>query len=79
MLDTTATVDELGRIILRKNIRTELDIKESDVLDLCVIDDKIIIKKSIPNCIFCGAGKNLVLKNNRYICKDCIQELVNEN
>ena len=67
MLETTATVDELGRIVLRKEIRTELDIKESDVLNLCVVDDKIIIKKSVPDCIFCGAVKNLVLKNYKYI------------
>ncbi len=79
MLETTATVDELGRIVLRKEIRTELDIKESDVLNLCVVDDKIIIKKSVPDCIFCGAVKNLVLKNYKYICKDCIKELINEN
>lgn len=41
----SVTVDELGRIIVPKVIRQTLDIKERDILDVCIKDNEIILKK----------------------------------
>ena len=38
-------IDDLGRIVLPKEMRTQLDIKENDPLNLELQDNKIIITK----------------------------------
>lgn len=38
-------IDELGRIVIPKEMRKELDIKENDPLNIEVQDNKIIITK----------------------------------
>lgn len=39
-------VDELGRIVIPKNIRNELGIVEKDFLEILKINNKIILKKT---------------------------------
>lgn len=39
-------IDELGRIVIPKNIRDELGIVEKDFLEISKIDNKIILKKT---------------------------------
>ena len=46
-------IDELGRIVLPIEIRNTLDIKAKDSIEIFVDDDKIILKKYQPSCIFC--------------------------
>ena len=36
---------------------------------------EIILKKYIPNCIFCGSNKNLVNYNEKLVCEKCIEKL----
>ena len=45
-------IDELGRIVLPIEIRNTLDIKAKDSIEIFVDDDKIILKKYQPSCIF---------------------------
>lgn len=40
-------IDDLGRIVIPKEMRTKLDIKDGDSINIEVIDDKIVI--SNPN------------------------------
>lgn len=47
-------VDELGRVVLPIELRRNLDIKEKDALEIYVDEDKIILKKYEPACIFCN-------------------------
>ena len=50
-MKTTATVkgiirriDDLGRIVIPKEIRRKLKINEGDPLEICIIDDGILLK-----------------------------------
>ena len=45
-------VDELGRIVLPIELRRTLDIAERDELEIYLDDDKVILKKYEPSCIF---------------------------
>ena len=56
-------VDELGRIVLPIEIRKVLDIKEKDALEIFTEDDKIVLKKYQPACIFCGDADNVIYFN----------------
>ena len=67
-------VDDLGRIVLPKELRRTLDIKEKDPLEIYVDGEMIILGKYEPACIFCGEASNIVEFKGKKICKDCRQD-----
>ena len=68
-------VDELGRIVLPIEIRKIMDINIKDPVEIFTDDDKIILKKYQPSCVFCGNADNVVYFNNKRICADCLATL----
>lgn len=68
-------VDELGRIVLPIELRRTLDIAEKDSLEIFVDDDKIVLKKYEPTCVFCGNSKDVVSFKGKNICPACLSEL----
>lgn len=68
-------VDELGRVVIPKEIRSKLDIEEKDPLEIYVEGSSIILKKFQTNCIFCGSTNNLVSYKDKLICSKCIENL----
>lgn len=71
-------IDELGRVVVPKELRKKLGIANTDPVEIYVEDDKIILKKYIPVCHFCGGSGNLTTFMEKNICSDCIAKL-NEN
>ena len=68
-------VDELGRIVLPIELRRTLDIAQKDPLEIYVDDDKIVLKKYEPSCIFCGNASDVFVFKRKNICPACIKEL----
>ncbi len=68
-------VDELGRVVLPIEIRRTLDIVERDELEIYLEDDKVIMKRHEPSCIFCSATRKLVSYQNKSICSDCVRKI----
>ncbi|MFY9218710.1 MAG: AbrB/MazE/SpoVT family DNA-binding domain-containing protein [Tepidanaerobacteraceae bacterium] len=64
-------VDDLGRVVIPIELRRTLGISEKDPLEIYVDTDKIILKKYLPACIFCGNAEELVNFNSKSICKEC--------
>ena len=52
-------VDELGRVVLPIELRRTLEIEERDSLEIMLEDDRIVLRKYQPTCIFCGAEDDL--------------------
>lgn len=52
----TRRIDELGRIVLPREMRAALGMSEKTPVDICVDGDSIQIKKNnnIPQCCLCG-------------------------
>ena len=50
-------VDDLGRIVLPIELRRTLDIAERDELEIYMENDRIILQKFEPACIFCGSSR----------------------
>lgn len=69
-------VDELGRIVIPKEIRNKFDIKTNDRLDIYVENGVISLVKDDKKCIFCSSTKDLTEHNNKHICNKCMQKLV---
>ncbi len=70
-------VDELGRVVIPVELRRTLRIAEKDALEIYVDEEKIILKKYEPACVFCGNAGETVTFKNKIICKDCIQDMHN--
>ncbi|HHW23907.1 MAG TPA: AbrB/MazE/SpoVT family DNA-binding domain-containing protein [Bacillota bacterium] len=68
-------IDELGRIVLPIEIRNTMDIKARDAIEIFTDDDKIILKKYEPACIFCGNADNVTFFRGKLICRECIESL----
>ncbi len=68
-------VDELGRIVIPKELRTTLNIAERDALGIYVDGDQIILKKYEPSCIFCEEGRDVINYKGKNICKKCLDEM----
>ena len=68
-------VDELGRIVLPKKMRENLDIDVRDKVELFVEGNCIILKKYVPTCIFCNSDKDIVVFNEKRLCTACLEQL----
>lgn len=68
-------VDDLGRIVLPKELRKILDIEERDPLEIFVDGSYIMLQKYQPSCIFCGNADNVTHYKGKNICGDCVAEL----
>ena len=70
------TVDELGRLVIPKELRRLLGLKEGkDSFEIFIDDNKnVILRKYIPGCIVCGDIENLKDVNGIKLCKKCIEK-----
>mgnify|MGYP003795187595 CR=1 FL=1 len=68
-------VDPLGRIVIPAEIRKTHGIKPQDDLEIFVDADKIILKKHITSCLFCGSTDNIVSYRGAMFCKGCLDHI----
>lgn len=68
-------VDELGRIVIPKELRTGLDIDVKDPIEIFVEGEFIMLKKYVPSCGFCGEARDLVEYKGKRICHKCLAEI----
>lgn len=78
MLKSTGVVrkvDELGRIVIPIELRRTMGIEEKDALEIYVDNEKIILKKYEPACIFCGNAEEVLNYKGKNLCRSCLTEL----
>jgi transcriptional pleiotropic regulator of transition state genes len=68
-------VDELGRIVVPKEIRKKLGIGTDDPVEIYVDGEQIILKRYNECCIFCGNAQEIDSFMERPVCKTCIETL----
>ena len=69
-------IDELGRLVIPKELRRTLDLKDDiDYLEIYTEGSMIILKKYEPACIFCDNMENVTKFKGRNICKDCADKI----
>ena len=71
-------VDDLGRIVLPIELRRTLDIAERDELEIYLDDDKVVMRKYEPSCVFCSSTRNLVEYRGKNVCTECIRSMKSE-
>ena len=65
-------IDELGRIVLPCELRRVLHINDRDPMEVFMDDDKIILKKYEPACLFTGTADDLIEYEGRKVSKAAI-------
>ncbi len=68
-------IDELGRIVLPIETRRQLELEPKDGVEIFVDEDRIILKKYQPCCMFCNDGDDILLFKEKKICRKCLMEL----
>ena len=68
-------VDDLGRIVLPIELRRVLDISERDELEIYMENDRIILQKFEPACLFCSSSRSLVSYRRKNVCQECVRKL----
>lgn len=71
-------IDELGRIVIPKEIRKKLGINIKDPMEIYADGHSITLKKVEDKCIFCGEAKNLISFKEKLICQKCFDSLYKE-
>jgi transcriptional pleiotropic regulator of transition state genes len=74
----TRKIDDLGRIVLPKELRNTLSISQDDDIEIFVSEGKIHLRKFVPYCTFCGDAENIISYENKNICEGCIKKLGKE-
>ncbi len=68
-------LDSLGRIVLPIELRRTMDIGVKDMVEIFVEDDRIVLKKFHPACVFCSDARDVVTYKGKLVCKACLAEL----
>ncbi len=68
-------IDELGRLVIPKEMRIKMDIEKNAAVEFFVEDDKIIVKKFMDKCLICGSEDELCDFKGKRICSECRREL----
>lgn len=69
-------VDKMGRVVIPKEIRSQLKIENNvDSFEIFMDGDRVILKKYHPTCVFCDSLLDVVVYENHIVCKSCIEKL----
>lgn len=69
------TIDELGRMVVPKEMRKQLDIHNGDPVEITVEGDAIMMRKYQVGCLFCGSEYDLHAFKGKKICGECLRAL----
>lgn len=69
-------VDKNGRVVIPRELRKQFDIvSDVDSFEIFTEDDKIILKKYQPCCIFCNETDEVIKMQGHPVCLNCIDRL----
>lgn len=70
-------VDELGRLVIPKEIRSAYDLNEGSPVEIYTDNNNIILTKYHPStvCIFCNEAEGVTQFKGKNVCPECRKEL----
>lgn len=70
-------IDELGRVVIPKDIRKILGFEKDTPVEIYRDGDSVIVKRFEKNqtCVICGSNEDTVMFKDKCVCKMCIAEL----
>jgi len=71
-------IDELGRIVLPKEMRKVLDIKHNDYIEMRMEGSNIVLHKYENRCVFCGEINPKYNFADKKMCGYFLRKIKNE-
>lgn len=71
-------IDDLGRVVIPKEVRRTFELDTKDPVEIFTENDRIILKKYNPSCIFCEEIEGVQQFNGKNICPRCMEAIANE-
>ena len=68
-------IDELGRVVIPKQVRKQLGLETDDKLNVLVEGNRIVISKKGKMCVFCNEENGVSVFKEQYICSKCKGEM----
>ncbi len=68
-------IDDLGRMVIPIELRKTMNINKKDPMEIFVDEEKIVLKKYEPACIFCGNADETIEFKGRTICNECMDKM----
>lgn len=72
----TRPVDEMGRIVIPKELRDSLDIRATDRMEFWMTDEGMVLRKAEERCAVCGGvhGDMLAVDGMKF-CRVCARKI----
>ena len=74
MLEPTGYVrrlDELGRLVLPKELRSRFAIAAGDSVAIWLDGDQVVLVRHMDTCALCGNHQDLILFKGKPVCRAC--------
>ncbi|MDR3345276.1 MAG: AbrB/MazE/SpoVT family DNA-binding domain-containing protein [Oscillospiraceae bacterium] len=69
-------LDEVGRIVLPKELRRLFQIESSeDAVEIFTEEDRIVLRKYQPSCVFCRSEDDLFVFAGQKVCRECAKKI----
>ena len=68
-------MDKLGRVVIPKELRKELNLCPENTVLFSAEKDQIILAKKEEYCCFCGDKCDLIEFEKHFICKKCLRRI----
>lgn len=72
-------LDDLGRIVVPMELRRVFGITPDDEIEIFVDEDRIILQKVEPKCVFCRTEDDLIEYKGKQICRPCLENITKES
>jgi len=67
----TRAIDELGRIIIPREIREQKHIYPGDKFEFVMDGDIIMLARCVDKCMICDDDTNVKKMHKTYLCEEC--------
>jgi len=72
-------LDDLGRVVIPKELRNVRDIKEGDPIEIYVDGDVICLKPAVKKkCFVCGTTEQPLEIDGLHICRKCGYKIIDK-
>ena len=68
-------VDELGRVVIPKEMRKSLAIENGDEVEIILTGDSVSVRKYEPFCVLCTGKSELSEFEDKFICRKCRERI----
>ena len=64
-------LDNLGRVVIPKEMRNLMAIKEGDPVEIIKVNNEVVVRKYSKGCIFCGSIQEISEFKEIIVCNEC--------